>query len=579
MTVVNYGSLPELVVKKSTPNLRRNGIESNSVLRTAVLLLIVTVAVIGITSSLKSSDDPGEKKILNNQKDYLLGFPDDDDEYGIIDTLSKFPSQYYKLDEDAILKIGKSKFQRDVDAYSYSYFYDDHKPGIADHGQGRLVHPKSEIDTSYAPSDPLATDLTKQLYQSLHDVSMADSFLFGHQNTAAKGQKFRDPAATHHLSDINIATNGSEWAAVYGFNLWEVFNGSTLIHFVKSAYMKGAVIEMEWEADNPITGEPASDCTGNPMNHITPGGSLNDVWMKELDVIVDEVSKYVIDGIMIPVVLRLFHENTGTWYWWGSTCANSSAYVSGFQYTVDYLRDAGLHNLLIVYAPSKPSRYKNTAFDELYPGNDYVDIVAFDRYGLVEYGIDIVDDAALVVPFARRNRKVPALAETGFYKGSYNIGKEFLVNDSSWWTDAFLKPIVEDGNASQIAYAITWTNYAKDCYWIPLKGDYTYDGFVHMAHSPEVLFIDDTRWVNLPYSHSIQLARKQDGWSRRLESVEEDMNDITELEDLAAKSKHSKRRHHHKHHHHSSESTSIVNHGKSYDHGWWRCSMPSSAGT
>lgn len=630
---VGYGTLPEVAVEKPVEDTRRSEIRTSSVFLLAVFVFALTVAVVGKLSLEKSTatDFDGSSSLLSQHEDRSdFREEDEDDAYSLMETLSTSPGKYYQLGEDSFPRK-KEELDGEIFSFSYDNFAETSKPGMADYGQGRLVHPNADIDSSYAPSDPLATDLTKQLFQSLRDVSLADSFLFGHQNDAAKGQKFRDPSATHHLSDVNIATNGSEWAAVYGFNLWEVFNGSTLIHFVKSAYMKGAVIEMEWEADNPITGNSASDCTGNPMNHILPGGSLNEVWNEQLDVIVSEISEYVVDGIQIPVVLRLFHENTGTWYWWGTSCANTTAYVAGFQYTVDYLRDAGLHNLLIVYAPSKPSRYKTTVFSELYPGNDYVDVVAFDRYGLVEYGIDIVDDAAIVIPFAHTNRKVPALAETGFYKGSYNIGLEYLVNDSSWWTDAFLKPIVEDGNASQIAYAITWTNYARDCYWIPLEGDYTYDGFVHMAHSPEVLFIDDTRWVNLPYSHSIQLARKEDGWSRRLES---DENNIPDVEDLARDSNHSSKHHKHssksnstehsskhnstgetekhyesksnstekngkhhesksnstekngnsndhdhKHHRHSSKSNSTEKTGKSYDHGYWRCSMPSDSGT
>lgn len=136
----------------------------------------------------------------------------------------------------------------------------------------------AELDTRYRPADPEATDATRQLFTSLDRVSKEHAFLFGHQNTAAKGQEFRDPTATHHQSDVHTATNDSTWAAVYGLNFWEVFNGTSLVHFVKSAYMKGAVIEAEWEADNPLTGGSASDCTGNPMNHITPGGYLNKNW-------------------------------------------------------------------------------------------------------------------------------------------------------------------------------------------------------------------------------------------------------------------------------------------------------------
>merc|ERR1711998_463273 len=75
-------------------------------------------------------------------------------------------------------------------------------------------------------------------------------------------------------------------------------------------------------------------------------------------------------------------------------------------------------------------------------------------------------DAHAIIPFADEHHKVPALAEAG--------------------------------------------------YWIPLKGDYTYDGFVHMSKSDSIIFLDDEMWTDLPYAHQIQLARKRYGWDRRL---------------------------------------------------------------
>ena len=146
---------------------------------------------------------------------------------------------------------------------------DDHNtiPTQDDDAAGRNVS-GFNISSVFKPSDTEATDLTRRLFESLHQVSESDAFLFGHQNTAEKGQDFRDPNAEHHMSDINIATNFTEWSAVYGFNMWEALNGTDLTHFVASAFKKGAVIEFEWEANNPITGGSANDCTGHPMDKI-----------------------------------------------------------------------------------------------------------------------------------------------------------------------------------------------------------------------------------------------------------------------------------------------------------------------
>ena len=57
--------------------------------------------------------------------------------------------------------------------------------------------------------------------------------------------------------------------------------------------------------------------------------------------------------------------------------------------------------------------------------------------------------------------QVPALAETGYYQGT--MQNDY---DAAWWTDSFLKPIASNEYLSRISYAITWTNYADDCYWV-----------------------------------------------------------------------------------------------------------------
>eukprot|EP00618_Florenciella_parvula_P006778 CAMPEP_0119478012 /NCGR_PEP_ID=MMETSP1344-20130328/7948_1 /TAXON_ID=236787 /ORGANISM="Florenciella parvula, Strain CCMP2471" /LENGTH=511 /DNA_ID=CAMNT_0007512153 /DNA_START=206 /DNA_END=1742 /DNA_ORIENTATION=- len=397
--------------------------------------------------------------------------------------------------------------------YSHSSHHHHNKdsPTAAPTNPSTVMHGSTTIDelaAMYTPADPKASELTKELYTSLAKISYSKSFLFGHQNDQTKGQDFRDSTAGHYESDLNTATDGEEWAALYGFNLWSALNGTSMEHYVKSAFMKGGVIEVEWEADNPVTGEKlsAADCTGNPMDHILEGGSANEAWTGYLDNVVEEIQTYVVDDVQIPVMIRLFHEATGTWYWWGSSCVNSTQYVKAFQYTVDYLRDAGLNNLLVIYAPAKPSEYKDEALYELYPGDDYVDIMAWDRYGTTKYSQELKEDAHAIVPFADEHYKVPALAETGYYQGTMQN-----TYDADWWMDSFLKPIVENEYLSRIAYTITWTDYAEDCYWIPLEGDYTYDGFVRMSKSENVLFLDDSDWVNLPYATQIQKARKKEG--------------------------------------------------------------------
>lgn len=94
-----------------------------------------------------------------------------------------------------------------------------------------------------------------------------------------------------------------------------------------------------------------------------------------------------------------------------------------WNYTRYYLEEVkGVDNALWMFAPSKPSYY-STAYDAYYPGDDRVDIVAFDRYGTNDtYTSSVLEDCELVVNFATKHNKVVAFAETGILNGIQQDG-------------------------------------------------------------------------------------------------------------------------------------------------------------
>ena len=69
-------------------------------------------------------------------------------------------------------------------------------------------------------------------------------------------------------------------------------------------------------------------------------------------------------------------------YWWGTTCSTSTGYKDAWKYTATYLNEKGHKNLLWEYAPSKPSSLYDE-FTDYYPGDDFIDIISFDRYAPV----------------------------------------------------------------------------------------------------------------------------------------------------------------------------------------------------
>lgn len=95
----------------------------------------------------------------------------------------------------------------------------------------------------------------------------------------------------------------------------------------------------------------SKDTSGDSLKKILPGGEKNEVYKAYLDTIAKYAKALQEDNI--PVIFRPFHENTGSWFWWGS--ANTvESYKSLYAYTRDYLESKGVHNMLYVYSPNGP---------------------------------------------------------------------------------------------------------------------------------------------------------------------------------------------------------------------------------
>mmetsp|Transcript_118694 Transcript_118694/g.177423 ORF Transcript_118694/g.177423 Transcript_118694/m.177423 type:complete len:108 (-) Transcript_118694:368-691(-) len=106
--------------------------------------------------------------------------------------------------------------------------------------------------------------------------------------------------------------------------------------------------------------------TGNPMVELLPNGTGNKNWKNYLDKLAS-VFKLVPN---IPIIFRPFHENTGGWFWFGSTNCSPDEFKAAWNYTFKYLtEELNVHNLLFAYSPSKPYLNSDDAIKR-YPGND-----------------------------------------------------------------------------------------------------------------------------------------------------------------------------------------------------------------
>ncbi len=83
-----------------------------------------------------------------------------------------------------------------------------------------------------------------------------------------------------------------------------------------------------------------------------------------------------------PLYLRFAHEMNGSWYPWGvQVNGNTRAqYVAAWRHVVRIFRQEGATKVRWVWSPSAEVLGNGVAFEEIYPGDDYVDWVALDGY-------------------------------------------------------------------------------------------------------------------------------------------------------------------------------------------------------
>ena len=349
------------------------------------------------------------------------------------------------------------------------------------------------------PADPELTPAGVALLDLLQRVSNSDAFIFGHHNTDLEGQHFNDH---YHLdgrgagvapnSDVLEATG--HMPAMTGFNLDWVARQVKLStkawqEAVQPMLEKGIVLQLFWEASNPVTQGNAHDLSGNPITAILPGGRANELWTQWMDRIIDFLHAVGL-STSHAAIFRPFHEATGDWFWWGTKASTPGQYQAAWKYTVGYLRGKGAHSLLYAYSPSKPTIHWEIAFGDnsmasRYPGDDEVDIACFDRYGPGDFSRDLVGDCTRVSNFASSHGKLLAICEVGVKNG---IQEEA---DPAWYMNVLLQPLLRE--CPRVAYVNTWRNANPDSYWVPLPGQTTYSGFLDFFRSSHTIFADDLR--------------------------------------------------------------------------------------
>lgn len=336
--------------------------------------------------------------------------------------------------------------------------------------------------------DKQATAETRSLFAFMQG-QRKDSIMFGHQHETTQGLTITSTDGTQ--SDTFNAVG--DFAAVYGWDTLSIVSPKIegdIVEQIKKAYALGGIITVSSHFDNPLTDKQKGDQqkgewpVGTSWDKTPavvaslPGGEANAVYNGYLDQLADWANNLKDDqGVLIPVIFRILHENTGSWFWWGDEQSTPEQYKKLYQYTVEYLRDTkGVHNFLYAYSPNNFGEATEENYVERYPGDAWVDVLGFDTYGPAEENADwfknVVDNAALVVRMADARGKIPVISEIGIRAPDVEAGKY----DNQWYRK-LIAGLKVDKDARNISFLLTWRNAPEGVpgpdgknvphYWVP----------------------------------------------------------------------------------------------------------------
>ncbi|MEO6820890.1 MAG: glycosyl hydrolase [Ginsengibacter sp.] len=343
------------------------------------------------------------------------------------------------------------------------------------------------------PIDPKATIQTLHLYHNLKKL-INKAIMFGHQDDLAYGVGWQYVPGK---SDVKEVTG--DYPAIYGYELGHLeldqpvnldsVPFDKMRGFIKTAYSRGGIITISWHLTNPLTGKKAWDPAEGTVTSILPGGEKNELYKTYLDKVADFLmSLKDKNGVPIPVILRLFHELNGNWFWWGKDHCTPEQFKELWHFTISYLRDTkNIHQLL--YAFNTDQFSSKEEYLEKYPGNEWVDMLGFDIYQRKdgpeanEKFIQSADKMlTMLTEIASDRNKIPALTEFGYP----------AIPDSTWWTTVFLKAL----GHHKISYAMAWRNAGlkpsgENEYYVPYKGQVSEKDFIKFSKEPNILFQKD----------------------------------------------------------------------------------------
>ena len=323
---------------------------------------------------------------------------------------------------------------------------------------------------------------------------LAEKIRYGHQDDLVYGHSWVvTDVEGDALTRSDVKDVAGNYPAIVGFDLGGIELGDACnldgvpFDLMRRAALthigRGGMVTFSWHPRNPFTGGDAWDVSSSEVvRSILPGGDKHDefmVWLKRAgDFFASLEGK--------PAIFRPWHENLGSWFWWGGKLCTAEQYKELYRMTYDYLVcERGLTNLSWCYSPNGP--VSESDYLSRYPGDDCVDYLGTDIYeyvgpdGLTAAGTRFVGQVrgmlATLGKIAAEHGKRTCLSETGL-EG---------LKDPHWWCEVLYPAIRGTG----IEYVLTWRNAhdKPEHFYAPWKGFEHAEDFVQFADKEDIILL------------------------------------------------------------------------------------------
>lgn len=327
------------------------------------------------------------------------------------------------------------------------------------------------------------------LIARLDSVVASGSFYFGHHDDTAYGHDWEYVPGN---SDVRLVTGEYPGLMNWDLGLIEV-DSSRNLDGVPFSFMageiaaqnaRGGINAISWHPLNPYTGGNSWDVSESPLHYLASDTIVSakmDSWIgKTADFIAGLKDA---DGNRIPVVFRPWHENSGSWFWWGAGNSTPEEYIALWKRTRRIFDEKGVDNVVWAYSPDKDLTREQ--YFSTYPGDDYVDILGTDIYhfdgedGVEQFTGRIRNQLTYVSEEAAKRGKIAAFTETGL--------EGLAIPD--WYTRVLL-PAVKD---IPLAYICVWRNAKADVkpghFYAPYPGHPSEQDFKTFHNNANIIFV------------------------------------------------------------------------------------------